>query len=111
MLYRHSRILLQDWSRDHPSCESKIHPTYTGTRLTSQRIALFFSQLSPKPEDRERAQNILIKSGDFGAKWLKGGWKDEPDADSLGLDIGAGWIETATEGIEKVVEGISMAQW
>jgi hypothetical protein len=40
---------------------------------------------------------------DFGESWLKGGWKDEPDADALGTDIE---IDGGTELIVRKIEAM-----
>jgi hypothetical protein len=60
----------------------------------------------------------LLRTKDFGGSWLRGGWKEEKDADSIGLEIGhdlgaeaAGevdWVRKSREGMEKVVEGLSV---
>lgn len=74
---------------------------------------------SDKKEDQDRVVDMLLKSKDRGKAWLRGGWKDEPNADQLGRDIGleAGeresaqggevWFEKGRSAMEKVVEGLS----
>lgn len=72
---------------------------------------------SKKQEDQDRVVEMLLSSKDKGKGWLRGGWKDEPNAESLGRDIGledgeregAGevWYERGRRAMEKVVEGLS----
>lgn len=69
---------------------------------------------SKKQEDRDRVVDMLLKSKDKGKAFLRGGWKDEPNADSLGRDIsveegetGEAWYEKGRAAMEKVVEGLS----
>lgn len=84
--------------------------------------------LSPKKSDQERAVDLLLKTKDRGKAWLKGGWKDEPDAEMLGRDIGLGedegidgvadgfqsdvegdnWVKKGLLGMEKVTEGLGV---
>lgn len=52
-----------------------------------QRIALYVGFQSPRETDR-RAARKLILSKDHGRAWLRGGWKNEPNADDIGRDIG-----------------------
>jgi hypothetical protein len=69
---------------------------------------------SKKQEDRDRVVDMLLKSKDKGKAFLRGGWKDEPNADDLGRDIGLEegekgevWYEKGRAAMEKVVEGLS----
>lgn len=72
---------------------------------------------SDKKEDQDRVVDMLLKSKDKGKGFLRGGWRDEPDSESLGKDIGleAGereangevWFEKGRAAMEKVVEGLS----
>lgn len=86
---------------------------------------MFLGQQSTTPEGVKRATDILQNHRDHGRAWLRGGWKQEQDADTLGDDIGLGlpgggppigfgeqgdgeWIARGREGMEKVVEGLGV---
>lgn len=71
---------------------------------------------STKPEEVSHAMSILL-SKDGGRAWAKGGWKDEPNADTLGLSVlgmdekdeaGEAWADKGRKGMERVVEGLSV---
>lgn len=68
--------------------------------------------LSPDREKQDRARKILMTVKDRGRAWLKGGWKDEPDAATLGGDIGTDggseWIEKRRDAMEKVADGLGV---
>ncbi|ORY24764.1 hypothetical protein BCR39DRAFT_314242 [Naematelia encephala] len=66
------------------------------------RIAMFLALLSPSKADQVRAKNIILNVPDRGRHFLRGGWRDEPDAATLGADIGhEGGLSTAEEEEEK----------
>ena len=87
-------------------------------RADFQRIAWHFSMLSPDKTQRDRIRPLLFKTKDKGKAWCRGGWKEEKDADTLGLEIGhdfssqaqgsAAWVEEAKEGMKKVNEGLGV---
>jgi hypothetical protein len=72
---------------------------------------------SPKQEDQDRVVDMLLKSKDRGKGFLRGGWRDEPNSESLGKDVGLEegergmdgevWFEKGRTAMEKVVEGLS----
>ena len=74
--------------------------------------------LSPEKAQRDRIRHLLFKTKDQGRAWVRGGWKEEKDADTLGLDVGrefsspadraAAWVEEAKEGMKKVNEGLAV---
>ena len=74
--------------------------------------------LSHDKERRERARQIILDNEDHRHKWLGGGWKEEPDADTIGLELGhelgseavapAEWVTHGNAGMEKVSEGLSV---
>ncbi|WWC73122.1 uncharacterized protein I206_107088 [Kwoniella pini CBS 10737] len=78
------------------------------------RIGLFLSLQSPLKSDQDRARKIVM-SKDGGRAFLRGGWKEEADAATLGGDIGlkeeddeqSNWVLKARAGMENVVEGMS----
>ncbi|RXK37866.1 hypothetical protein M231_04864 [Tremella mesenterica] len=74
------------------------------------RIAMYFAQRSPSPQAKDHARDLLLKSKDRGVKWLRGGWKEEPNADELGKDVGGEWAEVGRENMERVLSGMS-ATW
>ncbi|WWD21153.1 hypothetical protein CI109_105636 [Kwoniella shandongensis] len=79
------------------------------------RIALWLSLHSPKKDQQDRARAILMGK-DGGKAFLRGGWKDEPNAESLGADIGleegeareGSWVERGSQGMIQVAEGMSV---
>lgn len=80
---------------------------------TIQRVALYFSFQSPLPEERAHAYK-LIMSKDKGKAWLRGGWRDEPNASEIGRNIGvaqgedgAAWYEKTKSAMEGVEAGLS----
>ena len=60
---------------------------------------------------------MLLKSKDRGKAFLRGGWRDEPNSESLGRDIGLEesvsekegevWFDKGRMAMEKVVDGLS----
>lgn len=87
--------------------------------MVLQRIALFGALLSPTQDQRDRADRLLQAGRKQAGQWLKGGWKDEPDADTIGADIGlrreegaaekgTEWINRGRDGMDKVVEGLGV---
>jgi hypothetical protein len=94
-----------------------------GSSLTVQRIAMYIAVQSPLPSGREHARSLVL-SKDGGRAWLRSGWKDELNADTLGRDIGLqdvptedvvreaqeeeSWIERGRRGMERVGEGLGM---
>jgi hypothetical protein len=75
--------------------------------------------LSNDQAKRDHARKTLFGNKDFGFAWLRSGWKEEENADTLGLDIGhdfangsateeAEWVKRASLGMDKVVEGLSV---
>lgn len=77
------------------------------------RIAMYLAQLSPNPDDREKAIRIL-KGKDNGRAFARGGWKEEPNADQLGRDIAVGrdgtqsWAEEGRQAMENVDESLKV---
>ncbi|OCF35552.1 hypothetical protein I317_04215 [Kwoniella heveanensis CBS 569] len=79
------------------------------------RIAAWMSLQSPSTADQDRARAIVM-SKDGGRAFLRGGWKEEPNADQLGADIGIAngegeedsWRGKGRQGMEKVVEGMTV---
>ncbi|WWC64056.1 uncharacterized protein I303_106663 [Kwoniella dejecticola CBS 10117] len=78
------------------------------------RIGLFMSLQSPSKTDQDRARKIVM-SKDGGRAFLRGGWKEEADAATLGASIGlaedeeegSSWVVKGRQGMESVVEGMS----
>ncbi|WWD06727.1 hypothetical protein V865_004822 [Kwoniella europaea PYCC6329] len=78
------------------------------------RIGLWMSLQSPSTAEQDRARKVVM-SKDGGRAFLRGGWKDEPDANTLGSDIGLSqsddekdsWVVKGRQGMESVVEGMS----
>lgn len=64
-----------------------------------KRIGLYLSLQSPLPADRAAARRIIL-SKDQGRAWSKGGWRNEPNADDIGRDIGV--VPTQGAGVEAV---------
>ena len=75
--------------------------------------------ISTQDETRKAARDLITKSKDKGAKWARGGWKDDARADEIGEDLGkeppAGdssfpdeWVRSGREGIERVQAGLSV---
>lgn len=68
--------------------------------------------LSPTKEGQDCARYMLLHTKDYGKSWLKGGWKDEMDADTIGRDIGADtgveWIEKKRDAMEQVSEQLGI---
>lgn len=75
--------------------------------------------LSPDQKRRDHARSLILNTKDKGYSWLKGGWKEEEEADQFGLDIGhsagvestgeqAEWIVQGRQGMEKVTEGLGV---
>ena len=69
-------------------------------------------------EKRNAARDLITKTKDKGAKWARGGWKDDPNANELGAELGkeppvgdsaypVGWLESGREGMEKIQAGLS----
>lgn len=90
-----------------------------GSCAKIQRIALHFSMMSKDKTKRDHARNLLFGNKDFGYGWLRGGWKEEKNAATLGMDIGhddiaqevteeAEWVTKAKDGMEKVTDGLSV---
>ena len=70
---------------------------------------------SPTAEGRNHAKR-LVMSRDHGKAWLRGKWKDEPNADTLGMDIGLpsgqstdedAWYVKARKGMETGHDGLA----
>ncbi|ORX39109.1 hypothetical protein BD324DRAFT_618540 [Kockovaella imperatae] len=84
------------------------------------RIVLHLGMVSPNQSDRELARDRVLNSKDQGAKWVRGGWREEPDAMEIGASIGdeinggddksftSGWVEKSREGMEQVNAGLSV---
>ncbi|WVQ75525.1 hypothetical protein IAR50_005152 [Cryptococcus sp. DSM 104548] len=78
------------------------------------RVALWLALQSPDKAQQERAKAIVLGK-DHGRAFLRGGWKEEPNAETLGLDIGLedgeafgdSWVRKGAESMEKVLEGVS----
>lgn len=72
---------------------------------------------SPRQEDQDRVVDMLLKTKDRGKAFLRGGWRDEPNSELLGRDIGLEegerekdgevWFEKGRAAMEKVVDGLS----
>ncbi|WVO18019.1 hypothetical protein L204_105717 [Cryptococcus depauperatus] len=79
------------------------------------RIVLWLSMQSPSKEGQERARAVVM-SRDAGKGFLRGGWKEELNSETLGLDIGLGeserveenWVTHGVEAMGNVVKGMSM---
>ncbi|WVQ81227.1 hypothetical protein IAT38_003349 [Cryptococcus sp. DSM 104549] len=81
------------------------------------RIALWAALHSPSKEEQARAKEIVL-SKDKGVAFLRGGWRKDENAGSLGADIGLGpevgdaerenWARRGAEGMAKVLEGESV---
>ena len=71
-----------------------------------------FGLLSSKQEEQDRARKLLTDHKDRGASWLKGGWKDEPDAATMGSDVGTEgggeWITKKRDAMEKISEELDV---
>jgi hypothetical protein len=88
------------------------------TNVVKQRVALHFCLHSTETSEHDKVRDLIFKSKGKGAKWLAGGWKEDPQADQLGRDIGvdgfskqregegAEWVEEGKERMEKVVQGL-----
>ncbi|WVQ63935.1 uncharacterized protein L199_002091 [Kwoniella botswanensis] len=75
------------------------------------RIAFWLTLQHPSKTEQDRAKAILM-SKDNGVKFLKGGWRDEPNASTLGNDIyfedsEDNWVKEGNENMEMVVRGLS----
>ncbi|WVW79317.1 hypothetical protein I302_101285 [Kwoniella bestiolae CBS 10118] len=75
------------------------------------RIALWATLQHPSKTEQDRAKAILM-SKDHGVSFLKGGWRDEPNAATLGNDIYCdnaedNWVKEGNESMEMVVRGLS----
>nr|ODO03785.1 hypothetical protein L204_00124 [Cryptococcus depauperatus CBS 7855] len=97
-------------------CISISEYCFKMSRITiPPRIALWLSMQSPSKEEQERARAVVM-SRDAGKEFLRGGWKEDPNAETLGLDIGLGkseridesWINHGVEAMGNVVKGMSM---
>lgn len=76
------------------------------------RIALFTGIHSPDPKMREEAIRILSQK-DNGIPFVRGGWKNHPQADLLGLDVGLGpdgttaWAQAVADKMEEANDDIA----
>ncbi|WWC91230.1 uncharacterized protein L201_006172 [Kwoniella dendrophila CBS 6074] len=78
------------------------------------RIALWMSLQSPSKAEQDKARKIVM-SKDGGKSFLRGGWKELPDANNIGADIGLeggednkdNWVNKGREGMESLVEGMN----
>ena len=79
---------------------------------------MHFVMISHSKDNRDRARQVILENKDLGYKWLRGGWKEEPDADTLGLEVGHEFGDDATDipawaahgkaGMEKTSEGLAV---
>lgn len=81
---------------------------------------MHYSMVSQDQAKRDHALNLIVGTKDKGRKWLKSGWKEETDADLIGMEIGktpgsgedehqvASWVEKTMKGMDKMTEGISV---
>lgn len=82
------------------------------------RIALFTGFHSPDPAMRAEAMRILLQK-DCGIPFVRGGWKEHPHADKLGLDVGLGpdgttaWALAVADKMEEANDDIASvgASW
>jgi hypothetical protein len=91
-----------------------------GRQTIPPRIAMHYSMVSQDQAKRDHALNLIVGTKDKGRKWLKSGWKDEDNADLIGMEIGktpgsgeeehqvASWVEKTMKGMDKMTEGISV---
>lgn len=76
------------------------------------RIAMFLSLLSPDQKQRDLAYSILT-SNDKGKAFCRGAWREHPDADKFGCDIGLDengtqqWAEEGRLAMVTVEEGLN----
>jgi len=74
---------------------------------------MFLSLLSPDQKQRDLAYSILT-SKDKGASFCRGGWREHPDADKFGRDVGLGidgtqsWAEEGRMAMENVDESLKV---
>jgi hypothetical protein len=85
---------------------------------------MYLGMQSPDPKERDHARKLVL-SKDHGRAWLRGGWKNEPNADELGRNIGLvetptgkanakgeseedSWFEKGRKGMEAVNEGLAV---
>ncbi|WWC73120.1 uncharacterized protein I206_107086 [Kwoniella pini CBS 10737] len=86
-----------------------------GRMTVPVRIGLWASMLHPSKDQQDRARAIIM-SKDNGISFLKGKWRNEPNADTLGSDIylhdvnenGENWLKQGRKGIEEVGRGMSV---
>ncbi|WWC64052.1 uncharacterized protein I303_106659 [Kwoniella dejecticola CBS 10117] len=79
------------------------------------RVGLWASMSHPAKDQQERAK-ATIMAKDKGISFLRGKWRDEPNAHTLGSDIyfddvdaaGENWVTEARRGIEDVGRGMSV---
>jgi xanthine/CO dehydrogenase XdhC/CoxF family maturation factor len=82
---------------------------------------MYISLQTSSPAARDHARSLIL-SKDGGRAWLRGGWKDEPNAYDLGRDVGlegdrelglamadagVSWVEKGTRGMEVVARGLA----
>jgi hypothetical protein len=80
-----------------------------------QRIAMYLAHQSPSAEERDHARKLVL-SKDHGRAFLRGGWKDLPNADQLGRNIGLvdndsedeQWFDKGRKAMEGVNEGLAV---
>ena len=74
--------------------------------------------ISADATDRDKARNILLKTPDSGANYVRGEWKKESNAAEIGLEyelgstsdpfFTAGWAQKGRKGMEEVTEGLAV---
>ncbi|WVQ81226.1 hypothetical protein IAT38_003348 [Cryptococcus sp. DSM 104549] len=75
------------------------------------RIVVWINGYATDKAEQDRARALLLAK-DGGRKFLRGGWREEPDAATLGTAIGTeggdNWVTQGREGLEKIVSGMSV---
>ncbi|KAL7423784.1 hypothetical protein Q5752_001368 [Cryptotrichosporon argae] len=89
-----------------------MHCFKMGRVTVPPRIAMFLSLASPDAAQVARATAILERK-DRGRAWLRGGWRDEADAETIGRDIGLvdgsdEWVVRGREAMEAVAAGLAV---
>ncbi|WVQ81233.1 hypothetical protein IAT38_003355 [Cryptococcus sp. DSM 104549] len=90
------------------------HCVKIGRITIPPRIALWGCLYSPSKTEQDRAKAVLMLP-DGGAKFFTGGWRNEPNADSLGMDVSPAevgeegvWWQDGADAMAKVLEGESV---
>ena len=71
---------------------------------------MLYGMLSSTQEGEDLAKRLILRTRDRGKRWLEGGWRVEPDAATMGSDIGteagSDWIERGRDAMERVNEAL-----